>query len=264
MLLSIDHVVIVVRDLARAVADYARAGFAVTPGGEHTGRATYNALIPFADGTYIELIAFKDPARPHDDPWWRRLQRGEGLVDYALLSNALAADAGELRRRGLGVEGPEDGGRERPDGQRLAWRTLRPAQSPVLPFVIEDVTPRELRVPSGEATRHPLGATRVAGLRVVVADLRASGAAMQALLGGPTDGGPDDADDTGGATRRFAIGQQWIELLRPGDNTEAAAYLRTQGEGPYELALGSGAETAGGGGEPLGGDLHGARIRVAR
>jgi hypothetical protein len=61
---AIDHVVIVVRDLAQASADFAAAGFTVTPGGEHADGATHNALIPFADGAYIELIAFKEPDRP--------------------------------------------------------------------------------------------------------------------------------------------------------------------------------------------------------
>ena len=63
MLQNIDHIVIVVRDLARASADYARAGFTVTPGGEHTGGATHNALITFADGAYLELLAFKVPGK---------------------------------------------------------------------------------------------------------------------------------------------------------------------------------------------------------
>jgi hypothetical protein len=36
----IDHIIIGVRDLAQASADYAGAGFTVLPGGEHTGGGT--------------------------------------------------------------------------------------------------------------------------------------------------------------------------------------------------------------------------------
>jgi hypothetical protein len=82
--LSLDHVVIAVRDLDRTIADYTALGFTVTVGGEHTGGASHNALIVFADGAYIELIAFK---RPNPEfRWWRVLdEAGDGFVDYALL-----------------------------------------------------------------------------------------------------------------------------------------------------------------------------------
>ena len=58
MLTGIDHIVILVRDLAAASAEHAKLGFTVTPGGAHRHGATHNALISFADGTYFELIAF--------------------------------------------------------------------------------------------------------------------------------------------------------------------------------------------------------------
>lgn len=54
---QIDHVVIAVSDLARAVADYRALGFTVLEGGVHASDATHNALIGFADGTYLELLA---------------------------------------------------------------------------------------------------------------------------------------------------------------------------------------------------------------
>lgn len=72
------------RDLTRASADYQRAGFTVTPGGEHTSGGTHNALLAFADGTYFELIAFKEPDRPQAHRWWSRHARVEGLIDFAL------------------------------------------------------------------------------------------------------------------------------------------------------------------------------------
>ncbi|MCW5883173.1 MAG: VOC family protein, partial [Anaerolineae bacterium] len=59
MLKGIDHIVILVHDLAQAQADYAALGFTVVPGGEHTGGATHNARVAFADGSYVELLAFK-------------------------------------------------------------------------------------------------------------------------------------------------------------------------------------------------------------
>lgn len=267
MLGSIDHIVILVRDLARASADYEAAGFTVTPGGEHTGGATHNALISFEDGAYFELIAFREPERPQGHRWWPRVARGEGFVDYALLSDGLAGDADGVRERGLPLLDPADGGRLRPDGQRIAWRSMmlgRGIGHPALPFAIEDVTPRELRVPGGAATRHRLPVARVAGVTLVAADLAAGADALARLLGAAGQPARPSVAGAGGAVR-FGLGEQWLELVQPGGAADALArFLDARGEGPYEVVL-SGA----GGAEPGSGDLlplertHGARIRVA-
>ena len=268
MLHSIDHIVILVRDLDGASRDWANAGFTVTPGGTHAAGTTHNALISFADGTYFELIAFLgDDEKAQAHRWWPRVADGEGLIDYALLSDDLNADTAEARGRGLEMVGPDDGGRTRPDGQQIAWRSVmlgRGIDDPTLPFVIEDVTPRDGRVPGGAATNHRLGATRVAGITLVTRNLEESAQAISSLLGNP---GEDVIVEEGGMLR-FALGGQWIALLQPGDDTsEASQYLRARGEGPYEVTLAVGE----GGEEPIlpgTGDLlpleqtHGARILV--
>jgi hypothetical protein len=264
MLRSIDHIVILVRDLATAADDYRRAGLTVTPGGEHVGGATHNALISFADGTYFELIAFKEPDVPHEHRWWARLARGEGLVDYALLSDALKADAARVHAAGLAVRGPADGGRVRPDGQSLIWRSFflgSGVGQTALPFVIEDETPRELRVPGGDATRHRLPVLRVAGLSLVVSDLGPATAQFAALLG--SAGTPSDPRGEAAAVR-FALGQQWLELIAPsGPGSPAGQRLSSLGEGPFEVVLSGARGAAPGAGELIDAGTHGARIRVA-
>ena len=270
MLHSIDHIVILVSDLDAASADWARAGFTVTPGGTHAAGTTHNALVSFTDGTYFELIAFlgtDDKAQEHR--WWPRVADGEGLIDYALLSDDLNADSAEARGRGLEMVGPDDGGRVRPDGQRLEWRSVmlgRGIGDPTLPFVIEDVTARGLRVPSGDAERHTLALARVAGLTLVTKNLEESAQALTSLLGNP---GEDVIVDEGGVLR-FSLGAQWIALLQPGDDaSEAGQYLRARGEGPYEVTLTGDSDDEGiimpGAGDLLPLDqTHGARIRVVR
>ena len=76
MLTAIDHLVIAVRNLEAAAEDYRSLGFTVVPGGRHPGVGTYNALIAFADSSYIELIGFYEPRADHR--WWAPLQRGGG------------------------------------------------------------------------------------------------------------------------------------------------------------------------------------------
>lgn len=265
MLHSIDHIVILVRDLDEASADWARAGFTVTPGGTHAAGTTHNALVTFEDGTYFEMIAFFEPDTQQDHRWWPRVADGEGLIDYALLSDDLNTDAATFRGRDLAIEGPADGGRKRPDGQELIWRSAmlgRGIGNPTLPFVIEDVTARDLRVPGGSASQHPLGAARVAGLTLVTDNLDEAARALTSLLGAP---GEDVIADEG-AMLRFAIGGQWLAVLQPGDaNGAAGQYLRARGEGPYEVTLAAAADVPPGAGELLPTDrTHGARIKVIR
>ena len=64
MLQGIDHIVIAVVDLAVASRNYEGLGFTVVPGGRHPV-GTHNALIAFADGAYIELIAFYEKNTQH-------------------------------------------------------------------------------------------------------------------------------------------------------------------------------------------------------
>lgn len=222
MSLSLDHVVIAFHDLAGAVADYEALGFTVLPGGEHTHGASHNALIVFADGAYIELIAFR---RPNPEfRWWRVLsEAGDGLVDFALLPGDIAADVAAAKARGLELEGPTDGGRLRPDGERLEWRTARAATSD-LPFLCGDVTPRHLRVPEGDVRRHANGALGVAGIGVAVENTEVSAWRYAALLGIP--GVPGAPIDLGNG--------QSVSLLGP---DHAAAALAARGEGPVSLAL---------------------------
>ncbi|HET8522414.1 MAG TPA: VOC family protein [Thermomicrobiales bacterium] len=261
---SIDHIVIAVRDLARASADFARAGFTVTPGGEHASGDTHNALITFGDGSYFELIAFKEPDRPQEHRWWPRLQKGEGYVDFALASDDLEAEAAQLRQRGLEVEGPIDGGRTRPDGERLEWRTIQlsDAAGLPLPFVIQDVTDRALRVPGGTATEHPLGVTHVDGVTVAVGNLVQSADDFAAITG---TNGKSSASSIAGvrAAQRFPIGKQWIELVEPdASQSDLRQYLERRGTGPYEVVLGgAGASAEIGKLLPLDA-THGARIRI--
>lgn len=258
MPLSIDHIVIAVRDLAQASADYAEAGFTVTPGGWHTGGATHNSLISFADGAYFELIAFAEPDREQPHKWWPRFAKGEGAVDFALCSSDLGAEAERLRAGGLTVEGPTDGGRQRPDGETLAWRSVTLGTGIPLPFVIEDVTLRELRVPPAPATEHSLGVTGVAGLVMLVPELAAASGAYRALLGG--EGEPVEASIAGvRAVRRYRLGEQWIDIAEP----EVAAkqlwrHIEDHVAGPYEVILAT--ETPGH--PPVSPALaHGAHIR---
>jgi hypothetical protein len=183
LLTRLDHLVILVRDLELASADYGRLGFAVTPGGEHADGLTRNALVPFEDGTYFELVSFLDPEDPTDNVWgWRGFYPREGLIDYCVASDDLDADVRRLESLGFGVDGPDDGGRRLPDGTKIRWRVARIRQEGrIFPFLIEDLTPRELRVPGDPATEHPNGAKGVSRLDISAFDPEEAAASLAAL-----------------------------------------------------------------------------------
>jgi len=184
---ALDHVVLLAGDLAAASYELGLLGFTVVYGGEHAALGSHNALIPFEDGSYLELIAFRTPGAPPapEGPAGRMARwkaRGEGLVDLALVPRDIESAIRDAGKRGLQVLGPLPGGRARPDGERVEWRGGLPDGFD-LPFLCADVTPRSLRVPEGLAREHPNGATGIRRVTVGVHDVDASLRRWRALLG---------------------------------------------------------------------------------
>lgn len=232
LLRQLDHVVLAVHDLARASDHFRALGFTVTPGGRHPGRTSHNALVVFADGSYIEIIAWRAPAPK--ERWWCTLQlHGEGLVDHALLPAAVEPVLEAAHARGLSsLRGPVPGGRTRPDGQRVEWQSAR-HDSPDVPFLCADLTPRALRVPEGALRQHANGATGIARVSVAALDLARSRARWHALLG------PDIAltprpGNAELARVGYQLGETRFELV--GRTHDAGVGMHAQNQHTLELA----------------------------
>ncbi len=139
----LDHVVYAVPDLDAAVDDLEqRLGVRATLGGRHPGRGTYNALLSFGGGAYLEIIA-PDPEQP--DPAAPRSFAVDALTEPLLRTWAAKApeiDARVRRAREAGYD-PGDAramSRERPDGVTLAWRLTQSGREPggwLVPFLID-------------------------------------------------------------------------------------------------------------------------------
>jgi catechol 2,3-dioxygenase-like lactoylglutathione lyase family enzyme len=231
--LRVDHAVIVTDDLDRSIATWRELGFTVEPGGTHP-RGSVNALISFADGAYIEIIAF--PVPQEDFFWWRVLQKdGEGPIDLALLPEDLDGVLARAEKAGLGYEPPQDGGRKRPDGETLVWRTARPARTD-LPFFCSDVTPRSFRVPA--APRHPNGATGISAISLAVHDVDGSSQRWAALTGQPARK-IDPPPGLGAAAASLDLGSTQIILLAPEQKGSGvvASHLARRGEGLFALSF---------------------------
>jgi hypothetical protein len=248
VLTRLDHLVVLVRDLDKAMRDYEILGFTVTPGGEHADGLTSNALIPFKDGSYLELVAFLDPDDPRDNVWgWRHFfSSGGGLIDYCAASDDLGADVRRLEDLGFDVEGPTDGGRRLPDGTEIRWRTARIHQdSRILPLLIEDLTPRSLRVPDGPPAEHPNGAAGISRLEVAVSRAEEAVRFFTTVTGS-------------GSGASLRLGNCELSMVAPGDE----ACHRLDAAGPLEVGL---ASAAPGSTEELDRRLsHGVSIRLLR
>ena len=245
MLTRLDHLVVLVRDLGGATRDYEDLGFAVTQGGEHADGLTRNALVPFEDGSYLELVAFVDPDDPRDNVWgWRSFLSSGGLIDHCAASDDLRADTRRLEDLGLEVNGPDDGGRRLPDGVEIRWRVARIRQDGrVLPFLIEDLTPRSSRVPSGPPAEHPNGATGISRLEIAAPDAEGAARTLAALIGAPG----------------LRLGACTLSPVAPEGREEARRRIAAAGPGPLSVGLAADAP---------GGELdrrlsHGVAIRVA-
>lgn len=223
----LDHVVVVVPALDAAVQAFREAGFTVSPGGRHDVLPTENALIAFADGTYLELLATRERSTREElralrasDRWSHHL-RGvsavarrflpllagpDGVADWVLRSSSLARDAARLRSQAMTAAGPVAMQRERPDGVTLAWDLLLP-ESFVPPFLIQDRTPRGFRVPeASETVTHASGAGGIACVRV-----RANLVPLAALALGEVLGAMPRVLDSGAT--ELALAQGRVELV---------------------------------------------------
>ncbi|MEL6404472.1 MAG: VOC family protein [Chloroflexota bacterium] len=217
MTVTLDHIVIYVEDLDTATATYRGAGLTVNYGGQHTGGVTENALIVFADGVYIELIALVD-GKQFEDTGFKGLLKatGEGYTGYALQSDNLEADLQGMHERGVNVGEIREGNRARPDGEQLAWK-MAPIDDSMSPFVIQDVTDRGLRVVQTEETiTHANGATGVNELLIRVPNLQEAIDHYGRMVGTPL---------MSLGVARFEVGTPAIVLTGDADGSMAPALV---------------------------------------
>jgi catechol 2,3-dioxygenase-like lactoylglutathione lyase family enzyme len=256
MFKGIDHVAIVVNELESAIASYSRAGFTVVRGGKHP-IGTHNALIAFADGSYLELIAFTKPNTGHR--WQKALAKGSGIVDFCMSTDDLAADIESMRRAGANIGDPFSLTRDRPDGYHLSWLLAdpKPPFNGQLPFLIKDDTPRDKRVPQERTHRN--GATGIRTLAIAVSDPGVTSLSYARVLGRP--GAPIERPDLEAAGVTFTIGPNEVQLLASKtENGPLAQWIRDHGQSPFELVLANASIGATNPDPPL---LQGARIKIA-
>lgn len=143
LLQRVDHLVYAVLDLDSGIAEIERlVGVRASPGGQHPGRGTRNALIALGPATYLEIIA-PDPEQPSPKaprPFGIDRLKESKLVTWA----ANAKDLDQLRReaasKGVQLGDVMAGSRRRSDGVVLSWQSVMPAPGAadgIVPFFID-------------------------------------------------------------------------------------------------------------------------------
>jgi catechol 2,3-dioxygenase-like lactoylglutathione lyase family enzyme len=233
MLTGIDHFVVIAADLDVAIRNYTELGFSVVAGGKHS-IGSHNALVPFSDGSYLELIAFTQPDAPH--PWLQLLRKGGGIVDFCAQTDDLKGDLARFRKAGALMNDPMPMSRQRPDGYMLSWvlSIPQPPWSGTIPFLIEDVTPRNERVP--RLTEHRNLVTGVGTITLAVSNLKSPGRFYETVLG--QKGEAFDQPELDAVGLRFRIGPHGCALVAPArPSGPLAEWLKLRGPSPYAVTL---------------------------
>jgi len=195
-----DHAVIYVPHLEQAVRQFTALGFTVQLGGEH--HHTCNALIIFNDQSYIELLALKPSwrrpllllaarlgwvdylANSKKDISWRLLPwivKRYGAIDWCVRTVSIDKTLKRLATTDIPILKSQSYERTRPDGTLVKW-LLGGAQDLDLPYLIEDKTTLNVRVPLGVHTSHPNGAMSLRQINVSSIDTSRTARALSTLL----------------------------------------------------------------------------------
>lgn len=215
MILGIDHIVIAGPDLDDLTATFKALGFNVVSGGRHP-IGSYNRLIGLRDGAYIELLSFYEDSPKHY--WWDALHRkGGGLIDFCMRTDDIRADYAVFKAQDVEMSKLVGLSRVRDDGYRLAWlnnEIYDPYQG-LIPFVIEDDTPREERVPKD--SKQSNGVVGIDTVTLAASDLDLARRIMSAVLGAEGVNVRDDALKGSGVV--YEVGPHRLEYLSPDDES---------------------------------------------
>ncbi|MGB0906661.1 MAG: VOC family protein [Maricaulaceae bacterium] len=183
MNLELDHVVVFVPDLGAASRAFEALGFHVEAGGDHG--PTENALIPFENDVYIELIALKSKGARwmlkalnrlgfsrrklyvKDNVMGRIMgwfSQSYGPVDWCVRW-ATESNEPQTTAEQFNLTPPREFTRQKPDGSMLHW-TLASPKIGGLPMFIKDTTATHDRLPEWRDGIHTNSAREITQLRL--------------------------------------------------------------------------------------------------
>lgn len=247
MILGFDHAIYLVTEpdgLDAAAQRFAGLGFTITErdDADRQTAATAQKLICFADGSYIEILAIRDVAARRRHRFASLLDGGDGWADTSVHTDDLATIAARLQHASLPLRGPLDHERRLASGEPWGVRLILPrigAGHPALPFVIEDIAGRDLRIPTA-GRRHANGVTGTAGVSTSVRDLEVLRPGFEALFGPAMPAAPPLHDCL--RSLRYAVGPHWLDVIERPNAEEgmiSLALTRSGATGTEWIATGA-------------------------
>src|ERR1700741_1675634 len=170
---GVDHVVVAVKDLDAAAANWKQLGFTISPRGTHSvhmGTGNYTIML---GEDYMELLGVLN-ATEHNAPTRAYLeQTGGGIERVAFPTRRAAAGAAELRSMGYEAIAPTDFERPvtMPDGRKAAAKfatfqwPVKEAPGGVRLFACQHKTRETVWIP--ELQKHANTARRIAEVMIV-------------------------------------------------------------------------------------------------
>ena len=232
MILGIDHIVIAGPDLDTLTSTFRAIGFNVVGGGKHP-IGSYNNLIGLRDGAYIELLSFYEESPNHY--WWDAVhERGGGLIDFCMQTDNIGADYAVFESQGVEMSSLVGLSRERVDGYQLSWlnNEIYGEYQGLIPFVIEDETPRLERVP--KENLHDNQVIGIDTITLVARDLDLAERIMETALGTPGSAVTDERLNAHGFA--FDVGPHRLEYLTPsGESSPLHEHKAANNPVPYRI-----------------------------
>ena len=180
--LQIDHITVAGSSLEALRHCLNNAGLPTEYGGAHSNGVTHMDVAGLPDGSYLELISSISAVAEPSLFWSEHIRQNGGPCAWAVRAFDIRSEIERLGRNSIPIGDARMFHRERPDGARVEWLLAFPGEEPpgaTLPFLIEDITPRDLRVrptPAiaelGEDSSSPVVLRGVARVVLSVKDLR--------------------------------------------------------------------------------------------
>jgi hypothetical protein len=143
LLAAVDHLVYATPDLQVGIDTIERIlSVRATPGGQHPGRGTRNALVALGPSSYLEIIG-PDPEQPRPAeprPFGIDGLEAPRLVAWAAKGRNLEQMARDAEQGGVRLGAVIAGSRRRADGVMLSWRYTDPrtvVAGGIVPFFID-------------------------------------------------------------------------------------------------------------------------------
>lgn len=189
---KIDHLILLVDDLDRASADIAAQGFTVQERADTKHGTTRFRFVTFEEGSYILITAFTSSEAAAGHRLGPVLEKGNGWADYSFVVADLDTAAARGAAAGTVLGPVHDVSNVVASGEKWGLRLLVAGHGALgddsLPFLIQDVVGRTIRIPP--PVPHTNGALGVAEIRIAAADPEGTATRLAALLGLAVARGP--------------------------------------------------------------------------